>query len=269
MNIYTSLVGRRLLLLGLACLLFALAGCTTAAEPTPTAVAIVEESPTDPPPSPTATDLPPTETPTSTPDPTDTPTPTPTDTPTPTPTDTPTPTPTDTPEPTETPEPTATAVPPTAVPPTAAPATQPPPPPPPASNAHTFPETTIRPFDVDDFQRSLGLVRDSFRSFDSEIRIWLETDKAFDCGTFNGWSRLWIIDAAGYTDVPAAWQPIYTEYRSMLRDIGNTTAEVRGLCQGEGGMLSEDTTISILAFISWAYPRSEQMVGEAAQLPRP
>jgi len=240
-----------------------LAACGTA-EPTPTAVseevAAATEAPTEEPTAeptavPTDTPIPPTATAT------DTPTSAPTDTPEPTDTPTPTEEPTETPLPTDTP--TATAVPPTAVPPTAVPPTAAP------ITAPTFPETQIQPFDADTFTRYLGLVRDSYRSFSSELALFAETGKPGDCGSFNGWTQLWIIEAPGFTDVPAAWQPLYTEYRSMLSQIVSITTEIRPLCSGRGGQVSAETTQAIADFLAWAYPRSEEMVTEAATLPRP
>ncbi len=251
------------------CLLFCLttvlllAACGSE-EPTPTAVpeevSAATEAPTEEPTAaptavPTETPIPPTVTAT------DTPTLVPTDTPEPTNTPTPTEEPTETPLPTDTP--TATAVPPTAVPPTAVPPTAAP------IAAPTFPETQIQPFAVDTFTRYLGLVRDSYRSFNSEMSLFAETNKPGDCGTFNGWTRLWIIEAPGFTDVPADWQPLYAEYRSMLSQIVNITAEIRPLCSGQGGQVSAETTQAIVNFLAWAYPRSEAMVAEAATLPRP
>lgn len=237
-------------------------------EPTPTAipeeVSAATEAPTEEPTAvptavPTETPIPPTATTI------DTPTPVPTNTPEPTNTPTPTEEPTETPLPTDTP--TATAVPPTAVPPTAVPPTAAPIAAPIA--APTFPETQIQPFDADTFTRYLGLVRDSYRSFNSEMSLFAETGKPGDCGTFNGWTRLWIIEAPGFTDVPAEWQPLYAEYRSMLSQIVSITAEIRPLCGGEGGQVSAETTQAIVTFLGWAYPRSEAMVTEAATLPRP
>lgn len=247
------------LLLGLA-LISLLAACGSKTEPTPTAVpeAIAEatEIPTEEPTAvPTETPIPPTATIT------DTPTPLPTDTPEPSNTPTPTEEPTETLQPTDTP--TATAVPPTAIPATAVPPTAAP------IAAPVFPETQIQSFDVDTFTRYLGLVRDSYRSFNSEMSLFAETNKPGDCGTFNGWTRLWIIEAPGFTNVPAAWQPLYAEYRSMLSQIANITAEIRPLCGGTGGQVSAETTQAIVTFLGWAYPRSEAMVVEAASLPRP
>ncbi len=244
-------------------LILLLAACGSE-EPVPTAVpeevSAATEAPTEEPTAeptavPTETPIPPTATATNTS------TPVPTDTPEPTNTPTPTEEPTETPLPTDTP--TATAVPPTAVPPTAVPPTAAP------IAAPTFPETQIQPFDVDTFTRYLGLVRDSYRSFNSEMSLFAETGKPGDCGTFNGWTQLWIIEAPGFTDVPADWQPLYAEYRSMLSQIVSITAEIRPLCGGEGGQVSAETTQAIVTFLGWAYPRSEAMVAEAATLPRP
>jgi len=79
---------------------------------------------------------------------------------------------------------------------------------------------------------------------------------------------LWILDAPGFTDVPAAWQPLYAEYRSMLQQIVNVTYQIRPLCSGNGGEVSEETTQAIFDFLTWAYPRSEAMIIEAGQIPR-
>lgn len=210
------------------------------------------------PPTPTETAVP-----TNTPIPTDTATatPVPTNTATPTPKPTDTPQPTDTPEPTDTPANTATPFP-TVPPPTNTPA---------PVAAPVFPETPIRPFNADDFIRYLGLVRDSYRSFNSEMGLFQQTGKPGDCGTFIGWVRLWVLEAPGYTNVPSAWQPLYGEYRSMLQQIVTITTEIRPLCDGSsgGGTVSAETTQAIFNFLAWAYPRSEQMIIEAGQLPRP
>ncbi len=248
------------LLLGLWAI-FLLTACGTE-EPAPTAVpeaiAVVTEAPTEEPTAvptavPTETALPPTAT--------ATPSPVPTDTPEPTHTATPTEVPTETPLPTDTP--TATAVPPTRVPPTAVPPTAAP------IAAPVFPETSIQAFNVDTFTRYLGMVRDSFRSFNSEMSLFAQTGKPGDCGTFNGWTRLWIVEAPGFTDVPADWQPLYAEYRSLLSQIVSITTEIRPLCSGQGGQVTAETTQAIVIFLTWAYPRTEAMVAEAALLPRP
>ncbi|MCB8921518.1 MAG: hypothetical protein H6662_08055 [Ardenticatenaceae bacterium] len=96
-----------------------------------------------------------------------------------------------------------------------------------------------------------------------------KTNKPGDCGTFNGWTRLWILEAPGFTDVPPNWQSLYVEYRSLLQQIASITTEIRPLCSGMGGDVSPETTQAILDFLAWAYPRSEQMVVELSQLPRP
>ncbi len=243
-------------------LLAGLAGCgeqQTAVTAVATAVAAATNTATAVPstttPTHTATAVPPTDTPTNTPTPEPSYTPTPTNTPTAVPTDTPTATPS--PTATQTRTPAATAVPPTPVPPTAAPVTAP-----------TFPETPIQPFNADTFINYLGLVRDSYRSFNSELGIFEETGKPGDCGTFVGWTRLWILQAPGFTDVPAAWQPLYGEYRTMLSQIVTLTAEIRPLCSGTGGQVSAETTQALFDFLAWAYPRSEAMVIEAGQIPR-
>jgi hypothetical protein len=122
---------------------------------------------------------------------------------------------------------------------------------------------------VDTFVRYLGLVRDSFRSFNSEMGIFEANGKPGDCGTFNGWTYLWIREAPGFTDVPANWQPLYGEYRSLLKQIAEITTEIRPLCSGPGGQVSVETTQAIFDFLSWAYPRTEAMLVESAQVPRP
>lgn len=223
------------------------------------ATEVIPAEPTDLPdtatPEPTDTSVPPTET--ATLEPTETPTDVPTETPTSTATASPTLVPTDTPTAT------ATAVPPTAVPPTPVPPT--------ATvvvEAHVFPETSIRPFDPDLFTQYLGLVRDSYRSFDSEMGLIFETGKPGDCGTFNGWIRLWIVQAPGFTEVPPQWQSLYVEYRSMLRDIVALSNEIRQVCSGNGGEVSLESLIAIDIFLDWAYPRSEAMIIEANQTPR-
>ena len=54
----------------------------------------------------------------------------------------------------------------------------------------------------------------------------------------------------------------------MLQQIVNVTYEIRPLCSGVGGQVSEETTQAIFGFPSWAYPRSEAMVVDAGQVPR-
>ena len=97
----------------------------------------------------------------------------------------------------------------------------------------------------------------------------MQSGKYGDCGTFNGWVAFWIVQSPGYTNVPANFASLYNEYRSMLRQVVNITQEIRGLCAGEGGDVTAETIIAILDFLSWAYPRSEQMVSEASVLPGP
>ncbi|MFO7683262.1 MAG: hypothetical protein R6X34_24780 [Chloroflexota bacterium] len=247
-------------------------GCNNAEVPTAVPLAAAETPTATNTLSPTATTEPTataepsaTPSPTATPPPTDTPEPSPTATKTPTKTPSPTPQPTDTPAATNTPRATHTPAPPTAVPATAVPPTSAPPT---NSTAHTFPETPIQPWNADTFIRYLGLVRDSFRSFNSEYQLALTADKAFDCGTFVGWTGLWILEAPGFTNVPADWQPLYSEYRDKLRQIVGLTTEIRPLCNTDGGEISEETSRALLAFLLNAYPRMEQMVLEANQLPR-
>jgi hypothetical protein len=132
--------------------------------------------------------------------------------------------------------------------------------------AHTFPETPIRPFDELDFIDFLGRVRDSFRSYDSEMGQMIQDGKPGDCGTFIGFIWLWVLEAPGYTDVPAQWNPLYVEYRGLLRDVVTLSEDIRALCAAEGGTITQETLQAIVDFLAFAYPRSEQMVVEAVQL---
>lgn len=204
---------------------------------------------------PTATPIPAT----ATPEPTDTATPVPTDTPEPTATPTDTPLPTETPEPTDTatPEPTATA----AATNTPRP-TSPPPTPTLPPTAHTFPETPIKAWNAEEFRSYLGQFRDSLRSFNSEMSIFQQTGKPGDCGTFLGWTRLWIVQSPGYTNVPSQWWALYYEWRSLLKQVADLTVEVRLICGGSGDGSVEAQPL--IDFLTWAYPRTEQMVTEAA-----
>jgi hypothetical protein len=102
------------------------------------------------------------------------------------------------------------------------------------------------------------------RSFNSEMTIFAQTGKPGDCGTFLGWTRLWIVQSPGYTDVPSQWWPLYYEWRSLLKQVANLTLEVRNICGGSGSG-SVDAQ-PIIDFLSWAYPRTEQMVTEAAAI---
>jgi hypothetical protein len=219
--------------------------------------------------APTITNTPP-PTATFTPEPTATPTATPTETPTATPTNTPTltatptATPTMTPTPTDTPAPTATPTP-------TPPPTEPPPtpvPPPPIPQAHVFPTTPIQPFDVDVFLTYLGRVRDSFRSAGDEFPRIFSGAKTGDCGSYQGWYVLWVVEAPGFTDVPVEWRGLYSEYRSLLQQVVTVTWEIHGICDSGGGTITDETGNACMEFIGWAYPRTEEMVIEAFQIPR-
>jgi hypothetical protein len=94
-------------------------------------------------------------------------------------------------------------------------------------SGHTFPETPIKPFNRDEFVGYLGQIRDSFRSYVSEMGMMTQTGKPGDCGTFNGWVGLWILQAPGYTGVPANFASIYGQYRSILRQEVNLSQEIR------------------------------------------
>jgi hypothetical protein len=139
----------------------------------------------------------------------------------------------------------------------------------PTGGAHTFPETPIKPFDRDEFVSYVGQLRDSLRSYTSEMDLMRTTRKPGDCGTFRGWLSLWIQRSPGYTDVPASFASLYREYRSLLSQVVNLSQEIRTVCDAGGGLVSDETIDSINEFLSWAYPRSEQMVVEASALPAP
>ena len=190
-------------------------------------------------------------------------TPTATSTPTPSPSPTPTLSPTFTPSATPAPSPVPTD-PPTAAQPAPTPAPTTPP-----SQPHVFPETPIQSFDADVFIRYLGLVRDSFRSAADELPQIFSGSKEGDCGSYIGWIALWVTEAPGFEDVPAAWFPLYAEYRALIQEAVTTTWEINLVCDEGGGTVSDETDAAALAFIERAYPRSEQMVLEALQLPRP
>lgn len=152
-------------------------------------------------------------------------------------------------------------IPPTPTPrPTVDPATFPP---------HTFPETPIKPFDRDDFVSFVGRLRDSLRSYHSEMGLMAQRGKPGDCGTFNGWISLWITQSPGYTNVPPSFFSLYREYRNMLRQVVTLSQEVRDVCGAGGGFVTDETIDAINEFLTWAYPRSEEMVSEASVLPAP
>jgi hypothetical protein len=93
------------------------------------------------------------------------------------------------------------------------------------------------------------------------------TNKPGDCGTFNGWIALWIVESPGYTDVPMAFASLYRDYRSMLSQVVTLSQEIREVCNAGGGLVSDETIDAIVGFLVWAYPRSEEMVSEASVLP--
>ena len=203
----------------------------------------------------------PTCTPTETPAATSTPTPSPSPTPTSSPTLTPSATPAPSPAPTNPPTPTAVA--------TAAQPVPTPIPTTPRSQPHVFPETPIQAFDAEVFVRYLGLVRDSFRSAADEFPQIFSGSKKGDCGSYIGWIALWVTEAPGFEDVPPAWFPLYAEYRALIQEAVTTTWEINQVCGEGGGTVSDETDAAAQAFIERAYPRSEQMVLDALQLPRP
>ena len=95
------------------------------------------------------------------------------------------------------------------------------------------------------------------------------THKPGDCGTFYGWMDLWISRSPGYTDAPSSFASLYREYRSLLAQVVNLSQEIRTVCDFGGGFVSDETIDALNEFLSWAYPRSEQMVSEASVLPAP
>jgi hypothetical protein len=136
-------------------------------------------------------------------------------------------------------------------------------------SAPTFPETPMRTFDRDEFVSFVGQLRDSLRSYTSEMNLMKTTHKPGDCGTFNGWIGLWILRSPGYTTVPPSFASLYRDYRSLLAQVVNLSQEIREVCAAGGGFVSDETIDALNEFLSWAYPRSEQMVSEASVLPGP
>jgi hypothetical protein len=127
----------------------------------------------------------------------------------------------------------------------------------------------MQSFDADVFVRYLGLVRDSFRSAADEFPQIFSGSKKGDCGSYIGWIALWVTEAPGFEGVPPAWFPLYAEYRALIQEAVTTTWEINQVCAEGGGTVSDETDAAAQAFIERAYPRSEQMVLEALQLPRP
>jgi hypothetical protein len=127
----------------------------------------------------------------------------------------------------------------------------------------------MQSFDADVFIRYLGLVRDSFRSAADEFPQIFSGSKKGDCGSYIGWIALWVTEAPGFEGVPPAWFPLYAEYRALIQEAVTTTWEINQVCAEGGGTVSDETDAAAQAFIERAYPRSEQMVLEALQLPRP
>lgn len=113
------------------------------------------------------------------------------------------------------------------------------------------------------------LVRDSFRSAADEFPRIFSGAKWGDCGSYNGWFALWLAEAPGFTGVAPAWTGLYVEYRSLLQQAVATTWEIHLVCTSGGGTISDEAADRSLEFIEWAYPRSEQMLLEARELPRP
>jgi chemotaxis protein histidine kinase CheA len=138
-----------------------------------------------------------------------------------------------------------------------------------SGSGSTFPETPIKPFDRDEFVSFVGQLRDSLRSYTSEMNLMKTTHKSGDCGTFNGWMGLWILRSPGYTGVPPSFSSLYRDYRSLLGQVVNLSQEIRTICNAGGGFVSDETIDALNEFLSWAYPQSEQMVSEASVLPAP
>lgn len=116
------------------------------------------------------------------------------------------------------------------------------------------------------FIRYLGLVRDSYRS---AYRAYAHIDPPGGCDSYAGWFALWVAQAPGFTEVPAAWEALYREYRSWLQQAVGTTWPIHLNCTGGGLVTLTATDIEAYAdFYNRAYARSETMLTEAQSLPR-
>lgn len=134
--------------------------------------------------------------------------------------------------------------------------------------APVFPETPTRAFDASHFITILEEVRDSFRSFSLDwIPIIRETRERNpgDCGAYLGWYTLWVTEAPAYTNVPESWQPLYIEYRLLLRNAVFSTGRVRRNCPWVYPGEFDDNLDPTIIFPAGA-ARLEAMVLEANQL---
>lgn len=135
----------------------------------------------------------------------------------------------------------------------------------PNSTPMRFPETQEREFNADDFRRNVGLMRDTFRSFATD----LNEGRPIPCGSYIGWINLWIIDSPVYTNVPDEFKALHVEWRWMLNEIVVRTDDARQFCSGTETGEKEVDLVPAIEFLIWGYPRSEQMVAELAAIPNP
>lgn len=140
-----------------------------------------------------------------------------------------------------------------------------PPVPAPVATAHTYPTTVMQPFEKALFINEVRNLRTSFVEL-QQIFDAIDIGMSGSCATIQGMNKVWREDRMGFTEVPAQFNALYVEYRAIIKEAVDVTAEIEQVCRQGGGSVSEETDNNIKAFLQRVLPRTEQMVAEATVL---
>jgi hypothetical protein len=69
-----------------------------------------------------------------------------------------------------------------------------------------------------------------------------------------------------FSDVPAQWQPLYSEYRSLIAGAFEVTQPIYNVCSAGGGAIDDTTDQQIINFFDAGQNRLYQLIRQANSL---
>jgi len=122
-------------------------------------------------------------------------------------------------------------------------------------------------FEANDFRKELNELVKFQSDFLNYMQVVVSSGQTGSCRTFYNYRNEMIVSQAGYRNVPAAWYPLYYEYRLLLQEAVGGVQAITSVCDAGGGTITPEQDQAIIQLLTSVIERGQGLVARAQAIP--